>query len=124
MRLLPVALLTLPFGARAQSVEDGSDAAIGPAETRTILDRVGRDLKSPDARVTALRRGEGAVICGSVDVKNRMGLYTGPRGFVADLSDGFFGRVPDGPELLSPSRMDDYRAMERTRDLYFKACLR
>ncbi|WP_245516608.1 hypothetical protein [Methylobacterium segetis] len=123
MPILPILLLAALPGARAQTVEDGSGAAIGPADTRTILDMVARHLKEPDARVTALRRGEGAVVCGSVDVKNRMGLYTGPRGFVADLADAFFGRVPEGPELLSPSRPEDYRAMERTRQLYFKMCL-
>lgn len=118
--LLPT-LLACP--ARAQSVEDGSGAALGPADTRAVLDLVGRHLNSPDAKVTELRRRAGALVCGSVDVKNREGLYTGPRGFVADLAAGAFGRVPDGPELLSAGRGAAYDALERVRQLYFGACL-
>ncbi len=53
-----------PATARAQTVEDGSGARIGPAETRAVLDLVGRSLNSPEARVTELRRAEGGVICG------------------------------------------------------------
>jgi len=104
-------------------VEDGSDAGIGPAGTRTILDLVGRHLKSPDAKVSDLRRSDGAAICGSVDVKNREGLYTGPRGFVVDLVSGSFDRVPDGPELLSARRGSDYEVLERQRQRYFRLCL-
>ncbi len=124
---LAATLLALGAGlgppATAQTVEDGSDARIGPAETRAVLDLVGRNLNSPEARVTELRRAEGGAICGSVDVRNRQGLYSGPRGFVADLVGGAFGRVPDGPELLSPARGEDREAMERVRQLYFRLCL-
>ncbi|MEE7476357.1 hypothetical protein [Methylobacterium hispanicum] len=115
--------LGLPATARGQIVEDGSGARIGPADTRAVLDLVGRNLNSPEARVTELRRAEGGAICGSVDVRNRQGLYGGPRGFVADLAGASFGRVPDGPELLSPARGEDREAMERVRQLYFRLCL-
>lgn len=112
-----------PATARAQTVADGSGAGIGPADTRAVLDLVGRTLNSPEARVTELRRAAGGAICGSVDVKNRQGLYSGPRGFVVDLARAEFGRVPDGPELLSPARGEDREAMERVRQLYFRLCL-
>ncbi len=117
------AALGPPWTARAQTVADGSGAGIGPADTRAVLDLVGRNLNSPEARVTELRRAAGGVICGSVDVKNRQGLYSGPRGFVVDLARDAFGRVPDGPELLSPARGEDREAMERVRQLYFRLCL-
>ncbi len=106
----------------AQVVEDGSDAAIGKAAAATVLDLVGRRFGALDPKVTALRRAEGSWICGSVNVKNPDGLYLGERGFVVDLSEAFFGRVPDGPELLSP-RASGFEAMERIRQLYFRMCL-
>ena len=109
--------------AQSQKVEDGSDAALGPADTRVVLDLIGKSLeRSSDAKVTSLRRSEGAVICGSVNEKNLDGLYTGERGFVVDLSQASFGRVPDGPELLSP-RFAGFADKERIRQLYFKMCL-
>ncbi len=117
------ALLILPTGAGAQVVDDGSDSVIGAKDTRAVLALVERHLDRPDAKITALRRSEGAVICGSVNVKNRDGLYIGERGFVADLSDGFFGRVPEGPELLMSHRAPGYEAMERIRQMYFRFCL-
>lgn len=115
-------LAATPRAARAQVVEDGSDAVIGKAAAATVLGLVGQRFGALDPKVTALRRAEGAWICGSVNVKNPDGLYLGERGFVVDLSDGFFGRVPDGPELLSP-RAAGFEAMERIRQLYFRMCL-
>jgi hypothetical protein len=108
--------------ARAQIVEDGSDAALGKADTRTVLDLIAQRFKALDPKVTVLRRADGPWVCGSVNVKNRDDLYTGERGFVVDLSTGFFGRVPDGPELLSP-RAEGFAAMEEIRQIYFTRCL-
>ena len=115
--------LAVPREARGQTVEDGSAAALGPEDTRTVLDLVGRHLKRPEAKITVLRRGGDTVICGSVNVKNRDGLYIGERGFVADLASGYVGRVPEGPELLGSSRAEGYAAMDRARQLYFERCL-
>lgn len=123
LSVLLAALLVVPLDAHAQKVDDGSDAAIGPADTGKVLDLIGRNLKdSSDAKVTELRRSGSSWICGSVNVKNRDGLYSGERGFVVDLSDASFGRVPDGPELLSPHAAG-FEEMERIRQLYFKMCL-
>ncbi|WP_162559892.1 hypothetical protein [Methylobacterium radiodurans] len=105
------------------SVEDGSDAGLRTEDARMVLDLIGRHLNSPDAKVSALRRSEGRTICGSVDVKNRDGLYTGPRGFVVDLANDTFDRVPDGPELLSARPRATYERLERQRQLYFRLCL-
>ena len=121
--LCALALAAVPATLSAQTVEDGSEAAIGPEATRAVLALIARHLDSPDAKVSVLRKAEGGLICGSVDVKNKMGLYSGARGFVADLSDSAFGRVPDGPELLSAGRGPEHQALERIRQLYFKACL-
>ncbi|MGU3539815.1 hypothetical protein [Methylobacterium sp. A54F] len=109
--------------ARAQSVDDGSDRIIGQAATRTVIALIARHLNSPDAKITALRRSTGSFVCGSVNVKNRDDLYSGERGFVIDLSDASFGRVPDGPELLTFRPGEAYQEMERVRQLYFKICL-
>ncbi|MCJ2083299.1 hypothetical protein [Methylobacterium sp. J-090] len=111
-----------PPPAWAQVVEDGSDAALGKADTRTILDLIAQRFKALDPKVTVLRRADGPWVCGSVNVKNRDDLYTGERGFVVDLSSGFFGRVPDGPELLSP-RAEGFAAMEQIRQITFARCL-
>lgn len=116
--VLPLA----PIESQAQTVEDGSDARIGKADAQTILDLVRQHLNGPDAKVTELRRSEGSVICGSVNVKNRDGLYTGERGFLVDLATRSFGRVPDGPELLSP-RSAGFEEKERIRLQYFQLCL-
>lgn len=125
LRVLAIGLTTLaPMKARAQSIEDGSDAAIGAANARTVVQLVGLHLKSTDAKITALRRSGDTAICGSVDVRNRMGAYTGPRGFVADLSDGFIGRLPEGPELRNPASVADFRAMERAKALFAQNCAR
>lgn len=120
---LSLAMLASAFEARAQIVDDGSDAAIGKVDARAVLDLIARHLKeSSDAKVTSLRRSEGAVICGSVNVKNQDGLYLGERGFVADLANASFGRVPDGPELLSP-KAEGFAEKEQVRQLYFRMCL-
>jgi hypothetical protein len=114
--------LVMSPSARAQVVEDGSDAAIGRANARIVLDRVGQQFGDLAPKVTSLRKAEGTWICGSVNVKNRDGLYTGERGFVVDLSNAYFGRVPDGPELLNP-RAKGFQAMEEIRQVYFRMCL-
>ena len=126
-RRLALALLVLAGAARApvaqaQTVEDGSDVGLGKAETRTVLDLVAERFKALDPKVTALRRSQSGWICGSVNVKNREGLYLGERGFVVDPATRFFGRVPDGPELLSP-RAKGFAEMEQIRQAYFGHCL-
>jgi hypothetical protein len=118
--LLLLSALSSP--AQAQRVEDGSDAVVGKAVAATILAMVGERFGELDPKVTALRRAEGSWICGSVNVKNRDGLYIGERGFVADPASAFFGRVPEGPELLNP-RAEGFQALERIRALYFAMCL-
>jgi len=114
--------LLAPGEARAVTVEDGTDKAIGAESTRTVIGLIEQHLKNPDAKVTVLRRSGASLICGSVNVKNREGLYTGERGFVVDLTDKSFGRVPDGPELLS-SRSAGFDDKERIRQIYFEKCL-
>lgn len=121
--LLLIALLAIVNGpALGQTVEDGSDVALGAADTRTVLDLIRRELDSPDAKVTVLRRSGRSHICGSVNVKNRDGLYTGERGFLVDLATRQFGRVPDGPELLNP-RAAGFEEKEAIRQRYFTMCL-
>ncbi|MCC0807206.1 hypothetical protein FPV16_13350 [Methylobacterium sp. W2] len=115
-------LSALSGPAQAQRVEDGSDAVIGKAAAATILFMVGERFGALDPKVTALRKAEGSWVCGSVNVKNRDGLYIGERGFVADPASAFFGRVPEGPELLDP-RAEGFQALERIRELYFAMCL-
>jgi hypothetical protein len=120
-----MALTVLPMSqgsATGQTVDDGSDTAIGPADTGTIVALVGHDLRSPDARISALRRRGDGYVCGSVNVKNRDGLYTGERGFLVDLKTRHFGRVPDGPELLDP-RAEGFREKEGIRASFFRLCL-
>ncbi|MBD8909395.1 hypothetical protein [Methylorubrum zatmanii] len=108
--------------ARAQTVVDGSDAAVGPEAARAVLSLIGTQLRDPEARIAGLRIGRSGALCGTVDVRNRMGVHTGPRGFVADLPEKFIGRLPEGPELRSPASMADFRAMERARALYEANC--
>ncbi|SDM78743.1 hypothetical protein SAMN05216360_103369 [Methylobacterium phyllostachyos] len=121
--LVLIASLAIANGsARCQTVEDGSEATIGAPDTRIVLDLIRQDLDSPDAKVTALRRSGRTHICGSVNVKNRDGLYTGERGFVIDLDARRFGRVPDGPELLNP-RSVGFEEKEAIRRSYFRLCL-
>ncbi len=119
---VPILALILAMPALAQTVEDGSDAAIGPADTQRVLALIRQDLHSPDAKVTVLRRSGASHVCGSVNVKNRDGLYTGERGFLVDLAAGTFGRVPDGPELLDP-RSPGFAEKEAIRQNYFRLCL-
>ncbi|MFD0934433.1 hypothetical protein ACFQ12_04445, partial [Methylobacterium trifolii] len=76
----------------------------------------------PAARVGRLRAGRGGLVCGEVDRPNRMGDYTGPRPFVADLSASFAGIVPDAPELRHPASVAQYRAMQRTLSLHAAHC--
>ncbi|GJD37295.1 hypothetical protein [Methylobacterium aerolatum] len=121
----PIAVLIASLAiapALAQTVEDGSGAEIGAPDTTIVLDLIRRELDSPDAKVTVLRRSGRSHVCGSVNVKNRDGLYTGERGFVVDLETRRFGRVPDGPELLSP-RSAGFAEKEAIRQSYFRLCL-
>ncbi len=117
-------LLVLP--ARAQIVEDGSDAAIGKEDAALVLALVAERFAPLDPKVTTLRRaagiGRGAWICGAVNVKNRDGLYIGERGFVVEVGSRFFGRVPEGPELMNP-RAEGFAEKERIRQLFFDLCL-
>lgn len=107
----------------AQTVEDGSDAVIGKEDTRTVLGLVGSYLeKSTEPKVSALRRAKGSVICGTVNVKGKEGLYLGERGFIADLAIPSFARVPEGVELLNP-RAEGFEEKERVRQQYFAMCL-
>lgn len=87
-----------------------------------MLDLIGQRFKELDPKVTSLRKAEGSWICGSVNVKNRDGLYTGDRGFVVDLANKTFGRVPEGPELLNP-KSEGFAEKERIRQTYFNQCL-
>ena len=122
--VLAVLCLVAAFeGAQAQSVTDGTEAAIGPDATRAVLALIARQLRSPDAKVSGLHEGRAGAVCGAVDVRNRMGAYTGPRGFVSKPEEGFFGRMPEGPELRSPASMEDFRAMERAKALFHDNCM-
>ncbi|KQT61399.1 hypothetical protein ASG52_00465 [Methylobacterium sp. Leaf456] len=113
-------LLALP--ARAQTVEDGSDAAIGKDNTALVIGLIAERFAALDPKVTTLRRARDSWICGAVNVKNRDGLYIGERGFVVDVGSRFFGRVPEGPELMNP-RADGFAEKERVRQLFFDLCL-
>ncbi|MEH3119397.1 MAG: hypothetical protein PGN25_17915 [Methylorubrum populi] len=119
---LAALLLLSATSARAQTVVDGSDAAVGPEAARTALTLIGRQLRDTGARVANLRIGRAGALCGTVDVRNRMGTYTGPRGFVADIPQSFLGRLPEGPELRNPGSPADFRAMERARALFEANC--
>jgi hypothetical protein len=109
--------------ARGQNIVDGSDATVGQAQIQAILDAVGRALRSTDARVTELRRGRQGAICGAVEVRNRMGNYTGARPFVFDPESRIFGRFPEDPELRNPASMADFTAMEQARTRYLQNCI-
>jgi len=108
--------------ARAQSVVDGSDAAIGPGSTALLLVLVRGTLRNPDAKVAALRWGRDGAICGAVELRNRMGTYTGGRPFVFEPASRFVGRLPEGPELRNPASVADYAAMERAKRLFSQNC--
>lgn len=116
-------LLAAAPASRAQSVTDGSEAALGAETAGAVLALIGRALPRGEAgRVSGLRRGRAGALCGAIDRPNRMGTYTGDRGFVADLAAGFAGLLPEGPELRNPASPDQYRAMERALSLYRANC--
>ncbi|WP_279357941.1 hypothetical protein [Methylobacterium indicum] len=115
-------VMVLAAPAFGQTIEDGSGARIGPADTALVRELVQRNLTGSDAKISALRRSGASHICGSVNVKNRDGLYTGERGFLVDVRARTFGRVPDGPELLDP-RATGFREKEAIRESYFRLCL-
>ncbi|MDP4026636.1 hypothetical protein Q8W71_28925 [Methylobacterium sp. NEAU 140] len=119
---LVASLLATAPDAHAQSIVDGTGTAVDAESTRIVLALIGQHLRSTDAKVTDLRTGRGGAICGAVEVRNRMGTYTGARPFVADLAGGFFGRLPEGPELRNPASIADYRAMERAQELFTRNC--
>lgn len=115
-------MLAWPGATRAQIVTDGSDAAIGVERSQAVLALVARMPLSAEARVTGLHEGRTGGLCSSVEVKNRMGTYTGPRPFVADLPTAFAGKLPEGPELRSPASMAAFRDMERAKTLFAANC--
>lgn len=117
---LGLLLATVP--ARAQTVEDGSDAVIGKERAAIVLALIAERFAALDPKVTTLRRAAGTWICGAVNVKNPDGLYLGERGFVVDAASRFFGRVPEGPELMNP-RAAGFAEKERIRQLFFDLCL-
>lgn len=127
MRLCKTALAALLIlsgagMAGAQTVVDGSEAGVGAEAVRAALSLIGGQMRDPEAKVADLRIGRAGALCGTVDVRNRMGAYTGPRPFVADLSDKFLGRLPEGPELRSPGSMAAFKAMERAKALFEANC--
>ena len=115
-------ILSGASAAGAQTVVDGSEAGVGAEAARTALSLIERQMRDPEAKVADLRIGRAGALCGTVDVRNRMGAYTGPRPFVADLSEPFLGRLPEGPELRSPGSMAAFRAMERAKSLFEANC--
>ncbi|MCG5247757.1 hypothetical protein [Methylorubrum extorquens] len=123
MRLHKTALAALLIlsgagAAGARTVVDG----FGAEAARTALSLIERQMRDPEAKVAGLRIGRAGALCGTVDLRNRMGAYTGPRPFVADLSEPFLGRLPEGPELRSPGSMAAFRAMERAKALFEANC--
>lgn len=121
---LAVALiLALSGPATAQTVTDGSDAALAPQIARTVLALVRDGIRDgASAHLSALRLGKAGAVCGEIDRQNRMGAYTGARRFVADTNAGFAGVLPDAPELRAPGSMAAYRDMQRTLDLLKANC--
>ncbi len=120
--LLTAALL-VAAPAVAQSVTDGSEAALGADDAKAVFALIGKGMKDPaSALYTQLRRGRAGALCGEVDATNRMGTHTGPRPFVADTAAGFGGILPDAPELRNPASLAQYQAMQRTLDLYRANC--
>ncbi|WP_342165615.1 hypothetical protein [Methylobacterium sp. SD21] len=116
--LASVALLSAGYAPAGDIANSASDPEIMGVATAAIE----RQLGSADARVSGLRMGRSGVLCGRVDVRNRMGTYTGARPFVFDPATGVAGRLPEGPELRNPASMADYQALERTRALYGAHC--
>ncbi|ACS40103.1 MULTISPECIES: hypothetical protein [Methylorubrum] len=125
LRKTALAALLILSGASAagsQTVVDGSEAGVGAEATRTALSLIERQMRDPEAKVAGLRIGRAGALCGTVDLRNRMGAYTGSRPFVADLSEPFLGRLPEGPELRSPGSVGAFRAMERAKALFEANC--
>ncbi|MGC5778672.1 hypothetical protein [Methylobacterium sp. NFXW15] len=116
--LAPAAFLI----ARHALANDAALATPDPEIVRSATAAIGRQLGSADARVSGLRTGRGGVLCGSVDVRNRMGTYTGPRPFVFDPATGVAGRLPEGPELRHPSSMAEYQALDQARAHFVAHC--
>jgi hypothetical protein len=109
-------------GVHAQNAPESSGDAPNAETVRAATAAIGRQLGSTDAKVSSLRTGRGGVLCGSVNVRNRMGTYTGPRHFVFDPGTGVAGRLPEGPELRNPSSTAEYHAMERVKALFVAHC--
>jgi len=108
----------------AQTITDGSDRVVGGQSAAEAVALIGRGLKDREsARVTGLRPGRAGAVCGQLDRRNRMGDYTGPRGFVADPAAGFAGLSPESPELRAPASAADYQAAQRARTLYRANCM-
>ncbi|GEP01272.1 hypothetical protein [Methylobacterium haplocladii] len=121
--LLLTAALLGAAPALAQSVTDGSDSAVGAEDAKAVFALIGKGMKDPASALYAqLRQGRSGALCGAVDATNRMGAHTGPRPFVADLSMGFGGILPDAPELRNPSSTARYQAMQRVLDLHRANC--
>lgn len=127
MRAATTAIITLillfvrPLA--AQTVTDGSAAAIDTGAAKAVFALVGKGMKDPStARYSRLRPGRSGAVCGEVDATNRMGTHTGPRAFVADPTSDVGGILPDAPELRHPSSMAQYQAMQRTLDLFKANC--
>ncbi|GJE72816.1 hypothetical protein [Methylorubrum podarium] len=115
-------ILAGAIAAEAQTVVDGSDTGVGAEAARAALVLIEKQMRDPEARVADLRIGRAWALCGTVDVRNRMGAHTGPRPFVADLAENFLGRLPEGPELRSPASPAAFTAMERARALFAANC--
>lgn len=94
------------------------------AEARRLLTPV--LLDAPSARFEGVTRAmgrsgngtEGAVICGQVNAKNRMGAFVGFRRFVAVPSEEFAAVSPDA----DPQSTDDDRAQQAAFDGLWPAC--
>lgn len=122
--LLLLCGLILPVRTQAQTVIDGSRGDLGAETSDAAIELLGKGLKDRvSARFGHLRKGRAGAICGEIDQQNRMGRYTGPRGFVADLAGGFAGIAPDGPELRYAASPQDYRDKQRTLSLYQANCM-
>ncbi|TXM72705.1 hypothetical protein FV222_11350 [Methylobacterium sp. WL103] len=120
-RLLAVLALAAGVAQAQGAVADGEAPDLETSRAATAA--IGRRLGSADARVSSLRTGRGGIMCGSVDVRNRMGTFTGPRPFVFEPGTGVVGRLPEGPELRNPASIAEYRSMERTRALFAAHCI-
>ncbi len=126
--LLLIVGLLAASPAPAQTVPDGSDAALGAETAAAVIGLVGKGLggrgfRNPEeARYGRLRRGKGGAVCGEVDVVNRMGNHVGPRPFVADPDAGFAGLMPDAAEIRHPSSMAQYRDFQRILALLAENC--